>query len=402
MGKGEDKPAEETEKEIVADSPAGEEEKPETTDETPPKTEEKKEEEPADEKKDVDSLRKVIKVDQTEEKKEEKPAESDKNEEKKAAEPVKDDTSEETDPLSSKESLEQKRAILQNIKDFDFQIKKNQEELGSLNKKIDGMSKDLDDLVSLYEIVSEQMNPFVGLSKVTKKRLDALESFTREIEVLKERTGELESFAERSGAKIQRLREGAQKVKTIDTDAILAQMDGKAEEGKEGEEKEGENPEESRESGEKISEEGKKEVETEGEKKGKEKAVTTTSEEKLVEETSEKKEVDKEDSEEISKVEEEDEDISHEEVPSEEILLPTPPTEVSEDIFDSDIFGDMSTEITLEPMPADVRSMDDSIFDESYDMDLDMIFEIAFSLLSASAKGKIDMIIDEFIESLKG
>lgn len=65
------------------------------------------------------------------------------------------------------------------------------------------MSKDLDDLVSLYEIVSEQMNPFVGLSKVTKKRLDALENFTREIDTLKERTAELESYAERTGVTLK-------------------------------------------------------------------------------------------------------------------------------------------------------------------------------------------------------
>jgi len=47
-----------------------------------------------------------------------------------------------------RDSLEQRRAILQSIKDFDFQIKKNQEELTFLNKKLDGIVKDLDDLDS--------------------------------------------------------------------------------------------------------------------------------------------------------------------------------------------------------------------------------------------------------------
>ncbi|MEF8848235.1 MAG: flagella accessory protein C [Candidatus Thermoplasmatota archaeon] len=94
-------------------------------------------------------------------------------------------------------NLEQRRAILQNMKDFDFQIKKNQENIDNVNTKINEMSKDLDDLVSLYEIVSEQMNPFVGLSKVTKKRLDALENFTREIDELKARMDELETKAHR-------------------------------------------------------------------------------------------------------------------------------------------------------------------------------------------------------------
>jgi len=63
-------------------------------------------------------------------------------------------------------------------------------------EKFDNLTKDLDDLVSLYEIVSEQMNPFVGLSKVTKKRIDALENYTREIELIKDRVGNLESGLE--------------------------------------------------------------------------------------------------------------------------------------------------------------------------------------------------------------
>jgi archaellum component FlaC len=62
--------------------------------------------------------------------------------------------------------------------------------------KVDSLSKDLDDLVSLYEIVSEQMNPFVGLSKVTKKRIDALENFTKEIEDLKSRLDIIEEGTE--------------------------------------------------------------------------------------------------------------------------------------------------------------------------------------------------------------
>jgi len=77
--------------------------------------------------------------------------------------------------------------------------------------------------VSLYEIVSEQMNPFVGLSKVTKKRIDALENFTNEIDTLKDRTAELESFAERSGVKLKTINgQNKAPVKTMGTDAILA------------------------------------------------------------------------------------------------------------------------------------------------------------------------------------
>jgi archaellum component FlaC len=100
---------------------------------------------------------------------------------------------------AAREDLEQRRTILQNMKDFDFQIKKNQEDVTKLLEKVENLSKDLDDLVSLYEIVSEQMNPFVGLSKVTKKRIDALENFTKEVDSVKTRIGDLESVIEKNG-----------------------------------------------------------------------------------------------------------------------------------------------------------------------------------------------------------
>ena len=100
---------------------------------------------------------------------------------------------------AAREELEQRRNMLQNMKDFDFQIKKNQEDITNLVEKVENLSKDLDDLVSLYEIVSEQMNPFVGLSKVTKKRLDALENFTKEVDAVKIRLGDLENSIEKTG-----------------------------------------------------------------------------------------------------------------------------------------------------------------------------------------------------------
>jgi hypothetical protein len=86
------------------------------------------------------------------------------------------------------------------MKDFDFQIKKNQEGITNISEKVESLSKDLDDLVSLYEIVSEQMNPFVGLSKVTKKRLDALENIIKEVDGVKTRIGDLESFLDKTSA----------------------------------------------------------------------------------------------------------------------------------------------------------------------------------------------------------
>ena len=146
-------------------------------------------------KQDLESLRTVIKVNE-----EESPAQdsTDKNDSDvlKTSGPV---------PLSDTKS-EETQNLLKNMKDFDNQIMKNQEDIGKLYKKIDGLSNDLDDLVSLYEIVSEQMNPFVGLSKVTKKRIEALENFTNEVDDLKNRMNFIESFAESAGFNLEDLR----------------------------------------------------------------------------------------------------------------------------------------------------------------------------------------------------
>ena len=147
---------------------------------------------PEEKKVDTEQLRKIIKIgDQNKVDNTQKP--------KKEVEFLQKQTGEIDLDSTSRDALEQKRAILQSIKDFDFLIKKNSEEITSLNKKIESITKDLDDLVSLYEIVSEQMNPFVGLSKVTKKRLDALENFNKEIEDLKTRIGDIEVFVENKG-----------------------------------------------------------------------------------------------------------------------------------------------------------------------------------------------------------
>jgi len=157
---------------------------------------------------DVENLRKVIKLNDNA------------NEDKKSDESKKDNEQDEDDvdgiddlveeaeeegstaPASTREELEQKRAILQRIKDFDFQIKKNQQDINAVGEKIAALSKDLDDLVSLYEIVSEQMNPFVGLSKVTKKRLESLENITNEVDTLKEKLSTIEA-----GGAIQTLKQ---------------------------------------------------------------------------------------------------------------------------------------------------------------------------------------------------
>ena len=159
---------------------------------------EKKDEQPTE---DVESLRKVIKLNDNSNNAPEENQQTESKSEEKEEDNLEgiDDLVEEAEeqgsaaPASTREELEQKRAILQRIKDFDFQIKKNQQDINAVGEKITALSKDLDDLVSLYEIVSEQMNPFVGLSKVTKKRLESLENITREIDTLKDKLSTIEA-----------------------------------------------------------------------------------------------------------------------------------------------------------------------------------------------------------------
>ena len=165
---------------------------------------------PKENKEDLEKIRTVIKLKEGDEEKGNSQDEKKTEEETKS--PAKEEDKEEKSTpnaqegaSSPREELEQKRSILQNIKDFDYQIKKNKDDITQIHDKIEGLTKDLDDLVSLYEIVSEQMNPFVGLSKVTKKRIDALENFMQEIEDIKTRMSEIESVVEKGIGGIKRL-----------------------------------------------------------------------------------------------------------------------------------------------------------------------------------------------------
>lgn len=95
-----------------------------------------------------------------------------------------------------KKQLKEKKEYLKQIKEFDFRINENKKQLEELTEQLNSVTGNLDDLVSLYEIVSEQMNPFVGLSRVTKKRIDALENYSKEIENLKTKMMQIESDLE--------------------------------------------------------------------------------------------------------------------------------------------------------------------------------------------------------------
>ena len=83
---------------------------------------------------------------------------------------------------------------IQDIKELDSRIKENNNAIKKLEEKLGSISDDMNDLIGLYEIVSGQMNPFVGLSKVTKKRLDVLENFDKEIDSLRTRLDKMESL----------------------------------------------------------------------------------------------------------------------------------------------------------------------------------------------------------------
>lgn len=110
--------------------------------------------------------------------------ESMQEDEEKLSEVEKDEPKEEQKSFKDKESL-------------DNQVTKNQNSIKNLEEKLASLTEDVDDLISLYEIVSVEMNPFVGLSKITTKRLDALENIDKEFESLKQRIEDLEAGASR-------------------------------------------------------------------------------------------------------------------------------------------------------------------------------------------------------------
>jgi len=141
--------------------------------------------------KNLSEIRTVIKID---EKNEEENIQDEESEEKHGSKvkPAAKPADSNNEMINKKKDLEDKREYLKSFKDFDIRINENREKIEQMVEKINSLTGDLDDLVSLYEIVSEQMNPFVGLSKVTKERIDALENFTSEIKELRERLERVE------------------------------------------------------------------------------------------------------------------------------------------------------------------------------------------------------------------
>ncbi len=69
----------------------------------------------------------------------------------------------------------------------DVSINNLKRELGDLREELSKLDDSLKDMMALYEIVSAQINPFVGSSKVTSlsiERLDEMEKRIEELEFL--------------------------------------------------------------------------------------------------------------------------------------------------------------------------------------------------------------------------
>jgi len=141
--------------------------------------------------KDLKDLRTIIKIDEPSQGQQPKTEQTGEKTETTKKSDTQTQKNEEEIPVLKKD-LEEKKEYLKAIKDFDFRINENKEKVDMIAEKVKSLSRDLDDLVSLYEIVSDQMNPFVGLSRVTKDRIDALEHYTEEIKELKTRLEQLE------------------------------------------------------------------------------------------------------------------------------------------------------------------------------------------------------------------
>ncbi len=84
--------------------------------------------------------------------------------------------------------------IMERLNDIDNKLPRLDIAINNLKKEIDSLKQDLQkmdeslkDMMALYEVVSSQINPFVGSSKVTTlsiQRLDNMEKQLRELEVL--------------------------------------------------------------------------------------------------------------------------------------------------------------------------------------------------------------------------
>jgi flagellar protein FlaC len=118
-----------------------------------------------------------------------KKAEDEPEEESQEEEEVKEEP--ETTSKGSDETVEK---IMERLNDIDNKLPRIDIAINNLKKEVDSLKQDLQkmddslkDMMTLYEVVSSQINPFVGSSKVTAlsiQRLDNIENELRRLEQL--------------------------------------------------------------------------------------------------------------------------------------------------------------------------------------------------------------------------
>jgi len=101
---------------------------------------------------------------------------------------------EEKETRSSGGSDETVEKIMERLNEIDNKLPRIDIAINNLKKEVDSLKQDLQkmddslkDMLTLYEVVSSQINPFVGSSKVTAlsiQRLDNMEKELRELEQL--------------------------------------------------------------------------------------------------------------------------------------------------------------------------------------------------------------------------
>ncbi|GBF36089.1 flagella accessory protein C [Methanofervidicoccus abyssi] len=62
----------------------------------------------------------------------------------------------------------------------------------TLRESIDKINENFQDIMALYEVVSNQINPFIGISKITATSMEKLEKLEYETKILRKKIDELQ------------------------------------------------------------------------------------------------------------------------------------------------------------------------------------------------------------------
>lgn len=132
-------------------------------------------------------LKKIIKREELEEEEEVEEAEETQDSSADEGEPIEEDVKEEkSDEDEIIEKMAERLNEIENkLPRLDISINGLRRDLESLRQEIQKIDDSMKDIMALYEVVSAQINPFVGSSKVTSlsvERIEALEKSIEEIE----------------------------------------------------------------------------------------------------------------------------------------------------------------------------------------------------------------------------